>query len=287
MSSIIYKNAIPLRDCEKLYLSSENADIFFVLQTSQENCEKIPAHRSILSVTSPIFDAMFYGSSACIGDIEIFGSTPQAFREFLQFFYRSTVKLSDENLAEVMNLVRKYALDDCFNECSEVCELTLTLDNLCWGYDLAILFEHEHLRLFCEQKISENPKEIFRSTSFLGCEPSLLRCILQLKSLNCDETLVFDGCIAWAKSACVRKDLDKNDMQNIRTELGDLFYEIRFGEMNLEDFYDRYCFYRSLFSLDEFEEIISMIAMKNFQSRKFNQNPRSLKIANKCKITSV
>lgn len=277
MSSIIYENPLPLRDCGKLYLNGENADIFFVLKTSEQDCVKIPAHKSVLSVTSPIFDAMFYGASTQVGDIEISGSTPEAFKEFLQFFYRSTVKLSDQNLAEVMNLVKKYELDDCFNECSEVCELTLTLDNLCWGYDLAILFEHEDLILFCEQKISENSRDIFRSTSFLNCDLNLLHRILQLESLNCDESAVFDGCIAWAKTACVRKDLNKNDMQNIRTQLGDQFYEIRFGEMNLEDFYDRYCFYRNLFSLDEFEDIISMIAMKNFQSGKFNQSPRIIK----------
>lgn len=82
--------------------------------------------------------------------------------------------------------------------------------------------------MYCEQKISENPEAIFYSKSFLSCGSNVLRRILQLEFLSCDESLVFDRCMAWATAACIQKNLDETNMLNLWNELGDLFYEIIF-----------------------------------------------------------
>lgn len=270
--SIVYKNVLSWRGCEKLYLDARTCDVYFLFKSNSDEYDKIPAHKSILSSVSPVFDAMFYGSHKQSGDIKIVDSTPAAFKEFLQFFYRSTVKLTAENVPEVMYLGKEYMLNDCLNACTDFCEATLTLDNICWGYELAILFELDALRRFCERKISEHTKEIFQSSSFLCCESNLLRHILQLNTLKCDESVVFDGCMAWAKAVCVQKGVDKMNMQNVRTQLGDLFDEIRFGRMKVEHFYQRYVTNDGLFSVGEFQKIISKIALKNFRPRSFNRN---------------
>lgn len=118
----------------------------------------------------------------------------------------------------------------------------------------------------------EHTKEIFESSSFLACELNLLRHIVRLNSLKCDEAIVFDGCMAWAKSACIQKGLDEKEMYNVRLQLGNLFDDIRFGRMKIEHFYPRYLLHGGLFSDDEFKEIISKIAFKDFQPRSFNRN---------------
>lgn len=274
-SVIVYKNVLAWRGCEKLYLDHRTCDVFFVFKSETDEIEKLPAHKSILSATSEVFDAMFYGPSKQDGDINIVDSSPSAFKEFLQYFYLSTVKLTGENVAGVMNLGKQYMLNDCINTCTEFCESTLTMDNVCWGYELAILFEQENLKKFCERKIGENPNEIFQSNSFLICDKNSLRHILQMDSLNCDESVVFDGCVAWAKAACIQKGLDEDRTENWRIELGNLFNEIRFGRMTLEHFYSRVQSHKDLFSADEFREIIGKIASKDFQPRMFNPSQSS------------
>lgn len=277
VNSIIYENNLSLRDTERLFLDAESADVFFVFNRTDQECELVPGHKSVLSIISPVFDSIFYGPAAKDGDINIDDASPEVFKEFLQFFYVSAVRLTIRNYLNVMNLVRKYKLEECVDSCREVCELSLTVDNMCWGYKLAILFNNEDLERFCEEFICKNPYRIFRSSSFLNCERNVLRCILQFDAMNCDESVIFDGCMAWAKAACIRCGIDDTNAGNIRNVLGDSFYEIRFGEMAIKDFYDRYCNYKGLFSVDEFEDIVSMIALKNHQSAKFNQISRRWK----------
>lgn len=273
--SIVYKNALPWRGCEKLYLDARTADVFFVFESDEEDSVRVPAHKNILSVNSEAFDAMFYGPIKQDGDIPIGDTTPEAFKEFLQFFYRGTVKLTAENAAEVWNLGKQYLVDDCCMTSSDFSKQTLTLDNMWWGYELAILFEQENLKKYCEEKISENPKDIFNSNSFLTCRQSFLRRILQLDSFKCDESILFDGCLAWAKAACIQKGLDETNTQNLRNQLGDLIYEIRFGDMTSENFFSRYQTSPDLFSMEEFRDIMGMIASKDYKPPKFNRNTRT------------
>lgn len=275
MDPIVYKNVLAWRGCEKLYLKSRSSDVSFIFRS--EEIEKVSAHKCILSAISPVFDAMFYGLHKQDGDIDVVDATPEAFKEFLQFFYCSEVKLSAENLPGVMDLCRRYLLDDWRTismACTKLCESTLTLDNMCWGYELAILFELDELKTFCEKRIGENPAEIFHSSSFLNCQPNLLGHILHLDSLKCAESIVFDGCMEWAVAECVRKKCDEINAQNLRSQLGALFYEIRFGEMALKEFQDRYLLYDGLFSLDEYRDITMMIGCKDFRPKNFNRCPR-------------
>lgn len=272
--TMIYKNVLAWRGLEKLYLDEETADVFFVFKINGE-AHRIPAHKAILAATSPAFHAMFYGSMKQNGDIPIVDATPEVFREFLQNFYRSTVKVTIENIPEVIHLSKKYLVDEALNACAELCKSTLNPQNVCWGYEMAILFEQDQLQQFCEQMISENAEAIFRSNDFLNCKPNLLRRILQLDSLECDETVVFNGCLRWAENVCLRKGLDRTDGGNLRVVLGDMFFEIRFGNMAIEKATDCYTSHKGLISLAEYKHICDMITTGNHSAGEFNPNPRT------------
>lgn len=276
--AMVYKSVLSWRGCEKLYLDSRTADVYFVFNFDGEEYKKVPAHKSLLSAISPVFDAMFYGEAKeQSNNIEIVDSSAEAFEEFLQFFYRSTVQLTAENAFEVLNLGHKYeiAIDHCLDTTLiDLCESMLTTDNMCWGYEIAIIFERQRLKQFCEQKINENPMEILHSNSFLTCKPNLLRHILRMDSLKRDK-IVFDGCLAWSRAACVRDGLDDN-WQNIRTQLGDLFYDIGFDRMTIEIFIECYRTNEQLFSLEDYREISMMILCKDFQPAQFRRNFQTL-----------
>lgn len=274
-SSIVYKNALPLRGSEKLYLDERTADVFFVFSVDSEKNVTIPAHKGILSAISPVFDEMFFGATKCDENIiNIDDTTPDAFKEFLQFFYLNRATLTVEQKMDVISLCKQYKLNDSKEAYNDFFKASLNMDNMCHGYELAILFEQNDLKEYCEQQISKNARQIFQSSSFLCCKPSLLHRILQMDSLNCRETVVFDACMAWAKANCLAKSLDEKYVQNVRAQLGDLLFDIRFGEMSIGCFYMCYQSYEELFTAEEFKEIIGLIASKDFQSIKFNRNPR-------------
>lgn len=273
----IYQNVMAWRGCERLYLDARTADVQFVFAATSDDgiVETVPAHKAVLSAISPVLDALLYGPFKQDGDINIDGTTIEAFREFLQFFYIRNVKITTVNLAAVMELAKRYAVADCLNACADLQRTSLTIDSMCWGYELAIQYEHQSLQQFCKQKICENAPKIFKSSAFLHCKSNLLHAILQLNGLQCDETVIFDGCIEWAKRACIENQLDETDVDNIRQQLGDQFYEIRFAGMTIKEFYSRTRKYDGLFSQQEFNDVIGIIAAADDQSTsKFNRTTR-------------
>lgn len=270
-NSTVYKNVLAGTGCEKLYLDTRTADVTFTFPTANsangdnDDCIHLTAHKAILSA-SPVFEAMFFGPAKETGTIRIVDVSPAAFKEFLQFFYLTRVELTAQHLIDVMNLGKKYMIADCLVACTEFCVATLKLENMCWGYELAILFDLHELRRFCEQKIGQYPCEFFRSDSFLNCDVDVLRNVLQLTALECSEAAVFDGCMAWAKQAYApHRPPSLLNANELRTQLNDLFYEIRFGEFTHKQFHDRYRLYGGLFSLEEFRDITMMIANKEYQ----------------------
>lgn len=264
--SAVYKNDIIFRGSDKLYLNHKSADVFFIFHSGCEQSEIIPAHKYILTSMSSVFETILTES---VNEINMHSTNANAFKEFLQFFYLSSVKLTAKNYLEVLRLGHEFKINSCIDACMDLCKSTLTLYTMCWGYEIATLLQLDRLKAFCEKQISENPIKIFHSMSFLVGDTNLLRSILQLNTLECNVSDVFDGCIAWAKAKCIQKDLDEDKMQNVRAELGDLFYEIRFGEMSVEEFYACYCSHRDLFSIEEFENIVEMIALKDISNGKF------------------
>lgn len=150
----------------------------------------------------------------------------------------------------------------------------IIVENIIWGLSLAIRFDRAVLKRNCEQRIIESTRDVLKSNSFYECDRDVLKYILQLNTLNCHESQLLTGCLSWAKKSAEQKNLDKNDMQVIRAELGDLLYDIRFKSMTMPSFTLIIGTYGGLFTGPELEELIQMITLENYKSPKFNSKLR-------------
>lgn len=231
-SSSTYENYSIIRNAERFYLDFPSADVVFLCIDDINQVHKIPAHKTLLSICSPVFEAMFYGPLKEKNEIPIVDASADAFREFLQFFYfdEVTLELDAENLFEVMNLCKKYQLNDCLNVCVMALKDTLTNEDMCWGYQIAILMELDELKRFCEQKIQENAEKILKSDSFLDCDKKTFDKILKLVHFNCEALVIVGACMLWAEAECERKGLD-GKLTNIKEQFGDSFSQIPFDEL--------------------------------------------------------
>lgn len=279
--SFTYVNSY-VRKINKLYMNSETSDVKFVCDMDTDHPETIPAHKSILSMDNPIFYAMFYGPVKEKGDILIKDTCAAAFKEFLQFFYLGKVTLTSENIAQVMNLCKKYDMKECMTVCETTLQNSLTMDDMCFGYSIAVLYEQENLTKFCEQRIiNTSAREIIKSESFLECERNLLEKILMLVSSKWSALEVVIACMEWAKAQCDRNNLELKP-SNIRYQLGELFNWIPFENLTLEQFSQHFITYSGFFDLDEIGTINKKILLRSQQSNKFDlqllpvNNPKSL-----------
>ncbi|XP_055326078.1 BTB/POZ domain-containing protein 6-A-like, partial [Sitodiplosis mosellana] len=216
----------------KLYLNSELADVHFVFEANHD-FERVPANKAHLMTGSDVFATMFNGSWKEMDKVKIGDVSAAAFKEFLQFFYLGQVKLTMENIAEVMNLGEMYNVAECLAVCNKFLKNNLNNDNICRHYGLAMLLNQKNLKKACETFIVLNAKTVLKSTDFLACDRKILAQILKLNWMSCTEIELFEACISWVKAASKQNVLTKEIVQ---AHLGDLFHEIRFGSMSLQAF---------------------------------------------------
>ncbi|XP_055313213.1 BTB/POZ domain-containing protein 3-like [Sitodiplosis mosellana] len=233
----------------------------------------VPANKTVLAALSPVFDTMFFGSLPEKGDVPVDDADADVSKEFLQLFYLGEVTLTMENIETVVCLVDKYDVLKHVNACAVFLKGQLTLDNICWGYQLTVNLENDELMKYCEDKITKSPKDIFATDAFKRCDKGVLQRILEL-CLMCKETDVFDACLTWARYACEQDDLDTTQAVNLRTQLGDCFKLFRFSLMKSEEFSERYMLNKGLFTSEEFEDVMLSLSAKGYKAKIFNQSPR-------------
>lgn len=255
---------------KNLYLDAEMANVAFLFDPPKRT--KVFAHKILLALGSDVFKTMFYGQMKEVGDITIVDASVSAFEEFLQFFYLDAVKLTMENIVSVVNLGKKYNVPVCLSICAKFLADSLTINNVHFAYDLANLHDLNELNEVCEEMITTETEAIFESTSFLKYSKSVLSHILKFDTFSCAETKVLDATMAWVKAASGKNTVTR---EMVQTHLGDLFKQIRFASMKIEEFAALIPTYGDIFSFDEYKEIVQMIASKDYQPKIFNGKRRS------------
>ncbi|XP_031638510.1 BTB/POZ domain-containing protein 3-like [Contarinia nasturtii] len=257
---------------EKLYLDDETADVFFAVKSNDDDVvERIPAHKCQLAAISNVFKAMFYGKMKELGDVKITDIHVSAFKEFLQFFYLSRVQLTMENLCEVMNFGHKYNVSECLNVCLRFLKDSSISEDVCNIYHAAIVLDLSEFKQICENFITLNTENVFKSDGFMKCTSKVLCHILKINLLSCSEMDVFKACVSWVKALSKQNEITKESLQ---AYLGDLFYEIRFRSMSIEQFTELIPSFGHLFSINDIQEIIQMIQSKDFKPKFFNEKFR-------------
>lgn len=254
---------------QKLYLDAQMADVYFVFMSNGVAIERVPAHKNHLAVVSKVFEKMFNGKWTEKDEVKIVDATAAAFKEFLQFFYFDRVVVSMDHVDEVMNLGKKYDVNECLTVCEKFLRHQLTDDNVCWAYALAILFDQVKLQRTCEMLIGLNANKVLKSKSFLQINQNVLAHILAIDWLSCSEVELFEACMAWIKTKSNETTLTKS---LVKLYLGNLFNHFRFGSMTFSEFASLIPSYGKLFAIDEYMEIIQMIADEQFEPMTFSAN---------------
>lgn len=254
------RNYILVTNVGKLHLDEETADVKFMFENEQKT-ECVSAHKCLLSTGSPVFKRMFFGELKEGSEIQIVDVSIDGFTAFLQYFYLEFVTYNSTVIGEVMKLADKYDVIGCMELCTRYLTLTLSTENVCWCYELALLFDLAHLIGVCEEKICLETQKVLESSSFLCCSRHILGRILLMDSLSCDEIRVFQACMMWANEACKRAGIDENNAENLKQQLGNCFELIRFPAMPTEDFYACITDKENLLTSNEIMDILSHLTL--------------------------
>ncbi|CAK9830737.1 BTB/POZ domain-containing protein 6-A [Anthophora retusa] len=190
-------------------------------------------------MSSPVFEAMFFGSMAEKNDlIPIRDVQPEAFKALLEYIYTDRVDLSSFELAcELCYCAKKYMLPSLVEECTKYLWSDVSPKKACRAYEFAKLFEEPVLTEKCLQIICTKTNEVLKESNWEEVELGTLLTVLEQENLQINsEVELFTAVERWAKAECIRKSLDPNDGKALKSVIGNALSKIRFLSINPQEF---------------------------------------------------
>ena len=230
-----------IRERSKFMFNSDLfSDVKFVVKKADDESESkrvIPAHKLLLSISSPVFEAMFYGELAETTDsIELPDCEYDSLLELFRYMYSDEVKLSGSNVMGVLYLAKKYMVPSLADKCNKYLQDNLDPSNVFSILPSAEKFEDKNLVDQCWKLISKQTEEVVKSEGFATIERSLLEAVVKRDILTIKEINLFKAADLWATKACERQGLAA-DGQEKRRILGERIIKgIRFPIMDEKDF---------------------------------------------------
>ena len=230
-----------IRERAKFVFNNDRlSDIKFVVRKmdgESESKQEIPAHKFVLSISSPVFEAMFYGELAETRDtIELPDCDYEGLLELFRYMYSDKANLSGSNVMGVLYLAKKYMVPSLTEECSKYLLNNLNPSNVFSILPSAQKYEDKDLMERCWKLIDEKTKEALNTDEFATIERSLLKEVIIRDTLSVDEIDLFKAVDLWATEECKRQGVEAVGATK-RNILGEeIVKAIRFPIMKLEDF---------------------------------------------------
>ena len=226
--------------CEFIFNQELLSDVKFVVRDSQGGSKRIPAHKFVLAISSPVFFAMFFGEMAQTtkDSVEISDCEYESLLELFRFIYSDEVKLNVDNVMQLLYLSKKYMVTTLAEKCSAFLQENLSALNVFYVLQDAQKYEEKDLVNHCWKLIETQTLEALKSEGFVTVERTVLEELVEKNSLNIKEVELFKALDCWAKKECEMQGLVCEGFLK-RRALGERIVKgIRFPAMAEREFAD-------------------------------------------------
>ena len=146
------------------------SDVKFVVRKMDGEIESkyvIPAHKFVLSISSPVFEAMFYGELAETKDsIELPDCEYESMLELFRFMYSDEVNLNGSNVMGVLHLAN--IVPSLADKCTDYLQDKLDVSNAFSILPNAHQFDKKRLVERCWKVIDKHREEAIKSDGFIS-----------------------------------------------------------------------------------------------------------------------
>ena len=216
------------------------SDVKFVVRKMDGESESkyvIPAHKFVLSISSPVFEAMFYGELAETKDsIELPDCEYESLLELFRFMYSDEANLSGSNVMGVLYLAKKYFVPSLADKCTDYLQDKLDASNAFSILPKAHQFDEKKLVKRCWKVIDEHCEEALKSDGFAALERSLIEEVVKRDTLNIEEVELFKAVDSWATKKCKEEGLTVDGSVKRKIIGENIVKAIRFPAMKQQDF---------------------------------------------------
>ena len=232
-----------IRERAKFMLNNDRlSDVKFVAANSNgesESTQVIAAHKFILAIGSPVFEAMFYGEMAETKDtIELPDCDYESLLELFRYIYSDEVNLCGSNVMGVLYLAKKYIVPSLADKCAKYLQENLDPSNVFTILPFAQKYEDKNLVDRCWKVIDEGTDEAVTSDGFEKIERSLLESIVVRDSLSVKEVALFKAVDRWATKQCGNQGVEADGQLKRRILGEEIIKSVRFPIMSAKEFAD-------------------------------------------------
>ena len=256
-----------IRERTKFFFNNDRlSDIRFVVRKmdgESESKQVIPAHMFVLSISSPVFEAMFHGELAETKDfIELPDCEYESILELFRYMYSDEVNLSGSNVMGVLYLAKKYMMPSLAERCKEYLQKNIDPSNVFSILPFAQKYEEKDLVEGCWKMIDEKTEEAVKSEVFATIERTLLEAVVLRDTLSIEEIDLFEAVDLWDTKKCERQNLKADGGAKGRIIGEGIVKAVRFPTMTQKDFASKVLAGDILTK----EEIVSLIRHLNSES---------------------
>ena len=226
------KNTILERN-RHMFNNSDMSDISFTCEGSDKT---FYAHKYVLSTSSAVFNAMFYGGLAVKDSIVHLSDTnEESLEQFLRFLYTEECTLTADNVVAIMYLAQKYIIPSLNEKCVNFLLENLNPENVLDVLEQATRFDEKELEKRCWKIIVSKTGEVVASDSFNNTSQTTLTKLLKRNKINIPEVKLFQAVLKWIDFQCSCKNLEPTG-ENRRSIIGEAIYDFRFSSMSHKEF---------------------------------------------------
>ncbi|XP_045194653.2 BTB/POZ domain-containing protein 6-like [Mercenaria mercenaria] len=232
-------------------------DVKFHCKDHEEE-KTIQAHKIVLAARSPVFQAMFFGPCADrTNEVTLKDTKKNIMLLFLRYIYSDTVSLTKETAVSLMEMAHCYQVSSLVHFCADFLATVITPDNACEILTRALLYELTSLKEVCCSFIDNHAQLVLKSEGFINLSESTLLYILKGDTLFAKEDEILEAAEKWSRRRVLESRLDENGT-NIRTFLGQSFYQLRLPTMSHKSLIDNVS-RKGYFSVEEYSDIAGYI----------------------------
>lgn len=215
-------------------------DVTFIVGPASHS-KKYVGHRVLLAMTSPVFEALFYGDTADKSKvIRIPDLAPVGFENLLRYAYTDSLNLvSVEDAMLTAYAAKKYLLPHLLRECLNFIDKNVSPSSVCSVLEFAQSLNSMHLMYQAIQVLDRQTYQVLSHKSLNTSQASTVATICSRRYLNIySEASLISAVLSWGACEVRRRGGDPGDFVAIRTVLQDagVLRNLRYLALTPEEF---------------------------------------------------